>query len=98
MIKFIITTIFILLLIRLVAPFLIRFLIKLFIGKQLRKAASQFGGGFGTQSPFNAPNTPGDRQQKKAPNSNLNIDYIPEEKKERKDFRGGDYVEYEEVK
>lgn len=39
------------------------------------------------------------QSHRKAPNSNLNIDYIPGEKKEQSnDFRGGDYVDYEEVK
>lgn len=96
--KFILITFLILILLRWVAPFLIRWMIRLFIGKQMRKAASQFGGGFGQQSPFGNMHNPNPPQQKKAPNSNLNIDYIPEDKKERKDFRGGDYVEYEEVK
>lgn len=42
------------------------------------------------------------RQKYRQPaNGNVNIEYIPEEdKKERasKDFRGGEYVDYEEVK
>lgn len=37
--------------------------------------------------------------QRRAADSNLNIDYVPgEPKKDKKDFRGGDYVDYEEVK
>lgn len=43
-----------------------------------------------------------DRQRpesKKAPNSNLNIDHIPhKEKHHKKNFGGGEYVDYEEVK
>lgn len=42
------------------------------------------------------------RQKHRQPaNGNVNIDYIPEEdKKERasRDFKGGEYVDYEEVK
>jgi hypothetical protein len=41
---------------------------------------------------------------RKAPNSNLNIDYVPREEKnpgkkvdKNSEFRGGDYVDYEEV-
>ncbi|WP_421894027.1 DUF4834 family protein [Marinoscillum sp.] len=37
--------------------------------------------------------------RKRAAGSNLDIDYVPGERKnEKKDFRGGDYVDYEEVK
>jgi hypothetical protein len=32
-----------------------------------------------------------------APNSNVNIDYIPEDKS-KAEFKGGDYVDYEEVR
>lgn len=36
---------------------------------------------------------------KKAPNSNLNIEYVPKDGKEHNsNFEGGDYVDYEEVK
>lgn len=38
-------------------------------------------------------------QPHKAPNSNLNIDKIPvEPSKAKTDFRGGEYVDFEEVK
>ena len=38
--------------------------------------------------------------RKKAPNSNLNIDYSPKDGNDpkAKDYKGGDYVDYEEVK
>ncbi len=36
---------------------------------------------------------------KKAPNSNLNIEYVPKENRDHNsNFKGGDYVDYEEVK
>ncbi|MEQ8472124.1 MAG: DUF4834 family protein [Marinoscillum sp.] len=38
-------------------------------------------------------------QSKKAPGSNLNIDHIPQkDQKNQKDFNGGEYVDFEEVK
>ncbi|MDH5608149.1 MAG: hypothetical protein OEY56_01610 [Cyclobacteriaceae bacterium] len=39
------------------------------------------------------------QQQRKAKESNLNIDYVPgkNEGKNQKGFTGGDYVDYEEV-
>jgi hypothetical protein len=38
--------------------------------------------------------------RKKAKGSNLDIDYIPEDKNQSKSekFKGGDYIDYEEVK
>ncbi|MFH6984940.1 DUF4834 family protein [Marinoscillum sp. 108] len=37
--------------------------------------------------------------RRRAAGSNLDIDYVPGDRKnEKKDFRGGDYVDYEEVK
>ena len=29
---------------------------------------------------------------------NVNIDYVPKDKKDRKDFDGGEYVDYEELR
>lgn len=29
---------------------------------------------------------------------NVNVDSVPPKKKDRKDFKGGDYVDYEEIK
>ena len=42
----------------------------------------------------------GQTQRRRAPNSDLNIDYVPEdkEKKNKKGYGGGEYVDYEEVK
>ncbi len=38
--------------------------------------------------------------RRKAPNSNLNIDKSPEKERNKSgnDFKGGDYVDYEEIK
>lgn len=39
-------------------------------------------------------------QAKTPPNSNVKVDYVPKDKerKEKQDFKGGQYVDYEEVK
>lgn len=51
-------------------------------------------GGFG-RNQFNSTQY----QRRKAPNSNLNVDQAPGAKTEKKDdFKGGDYVDFEEVK
>ena len=90
MLKFLIVSFLIIMFLRLVAPFLLRWLVKFIFKKTIRNA------GFGApQHPF------GDSQnhQYKKPNGNVRVDYIPEEhQKQRKDFEGGQYVDYEEVK
>lgn len=39
-------------------------------------------------------------QRKRAKDSNVDIDYVPEDKKQNKtdNFKGGEYIDYEEVK
>lgn len=92
MIKYILTTILIIYLIRLVTPFLFRWLLALFVKKSIRN------GTFFNMNP--------NQQQRQHSNgssqhthtkSGVKIDYIPEQP-ERKDFNGGEYVDYEEVK
>ena len=41
-----------------------------------------------------------DRQQhnQRPKGGNVNIDYVPDDKKNRKNFDGGEYVDYEELK
>ncbi|HSI90738.1 MAG TPA: DUF4834 family protein [Adhaeribacter sp.] len=90
MFKFIITTILIILFIRLVAPVLLRWLITFFVKKHIRNGS--FGPG---QHPF------GQSQQHRyqKPAGEVKIDYIPEDKaKPNQDFKGGEYVDYEEIK
>jgi len=45
---------------------------------------------------------PNSRKYKQPTNGNVNIEYIPEEDKKKnksnRDFKGGEYVDYEEVK
>ena len=41
----------------------------------------------------------GQKKSRKVPNSNLNIDHVPSKSKNpSKDFDGGEYVDYEDVK
>jgi hypothetical protein len=71
-----------------VINFLFRILFTLSGGK--RTAYRNFNTGNYTQQT---------KQRRRAPNSDLNIDYVPEEEKKRKKgYKGGDYVDYEEVK
>ena len=77
-------------LLRLVAPFLLRWLVKFIFGRAIRNS------GFGApQHPF------GDSQQHRyqKPSGNVRVDYVPEDyQKTKKDFEGGQYVDYEEIK
>lgn len=51
------------------------------------------GGGASTHRQHN----PYTSQQRRQTKEGLHIDNIPKEEKKRKDFRGGDYVDYEEI-
>jgi hypothetical protein len=90
MIKFIFVTILIIFFIRLVAPFLFRWLLAFFVKKSIRNGTFFY-------SNMNRP------QQESRPNGNgrqqgnVKIDYVPEQP-DRKDFNGGQYVDYEEIK
>ena len=76
--------------IRLVAPFLLRFLINFFFKKAVRNSA--FGQAQQAQQAYQRP-------PQNQPTGKVKIDYIPEDQqKERKEFAGGEYVDYEEVK
>lgn len=58
-----------------------------FIGAQQSQQRNQYQGNYSNS------------QSRKAPDSNLNIDHIPhKDKKDPKDFKGGEYVDFEEVK
>ncbi|MEJ8758656.1 DUF4834 family protein [Pontibacter sp. H259] len=89
MYKFFFITILIILFLRLVAPFLFRFLLGMFIKKSMRN------GTFFTNMYQQRP------QPNQAPDSrrtgDVKIDYMPNQA-DKKDFRGGEYVDYEEVK
>lgn len=82
------------LVVRFVLPLLMRYLVVGFLQKQARRHAQQFGGApFGAAAPPPAgPETPGQ----------VHIDYVPptprQKKDEPKEFQGGEYVDFEEVK
>ncbi|WP_114782196.1 DUF4834 family protein [Botryobacter ruber] len=91
MIKFIFVTILIIFFIRLVAPFLLRWLLQAFVKKSIRNGTFFYG------------NTQQQRSQQEPRNGrakadgNVRIDYIPEQP-DKKGFDGGEYVDYEEIK
>ena len=39
-----------------------------------------------------------EKDKRRAPNSNLNVDNVPPKEKKKTDFKGGEYVDYEEIK
>ena len=39
-----------------------------------------------------------EKDTRKPPNSNVNVDDVPPKEKKKSDFKGGDYVDYEDVK
>ncbi len=94
MIKFIFITFVVIFLMRMVAPVLFRWLLGAFVKKQMRK-----GTFFHTnqqQPPFQQqPESNGQHQNRAT--GKVKIDYIPEQPGQ-KDFSGGEYVDYEEVK
>jgi hypothetical protein len=71
---------------------LIRFFLFALVFYFIYKTAMAFIRGlFGEDRPQEAPR----REARRPKGSNVNIDYVPGEPK---DFRGGEYVDYEEVK
>ena len=90
MIKFIFVTILIIFFIRLVAPFLFRWLLAFFVKKSLRNGTFFYSN---MNQPRPEPSAKNNGRQKEG----VKIDYIPEQP-DRKDFNGGQYVDYEEIK
>lgn len=88
MIKFLIIAVLVFLFFRLVAPALFRFLLGMFIKRSMRN------GTFFTN--MQQPQRPQPNGQGRA-KADIKIDYIPNQA-DRKDFQGGEYVDYEEVK
>lgn len=92
MIKFIFVSILIIFFIRLVAPVVFRWLLGMFIKKKMRNGSFFYTNMHQQQ-----------RQQQNGQSNNgraegkVKIDYIPEQP-DRKNFDGGEYVDYEEVK
>ncbi|WP_420576066.1 DUF4834 family protein [Ekhidna sp.] len=56
-------------------------------------------GGFNRQQHFGQSQSQYTRKSRKAPDSNLNIDNVPGNRSKKDgDYRGGEYVDFEEVK
>lgn len=72
-----------------------RWLLGMFIKKKMRNGAF-FNTNMNQQNQQQPPYS-NESQQNGKPKGNIKIDYIPEQP-ERKDFNGGQYVDYEEVK
>ncbi|GAB3200742.1 hypothetical protein ABID22_003527 [Pontibacter aydingkolensis] len=96
MIKFIFVTLLIIFFIRLVAPFLFRFLIGLFLKKSLRNGTFFYSNMKQQQQAYQDFHR-NNSQDKGRTKDGVKIDYVPDQK-DRKDFEGGQYVDYEEVK
>ncbi|MBD1398622.1 DUF4834 family protein [Pontibacter sp. JH31] len=90
MIKFIFVTLLVIFFIRLVAPFLFRWLLAFFVKKSLRN-------GTFFHSNMNRPQTEPRPNGHSRQQGGVKIDYVPEQP-DRKDFNGGQYVDYEEIK
>lgn len=97
MIKFIFTTLLIIFFIRMVAPVLFRWLLGMFIKKKMRSGTFFY-------TNMHQQRQRAEQQQHNGHNGSrrsgggVKIDYIPEQQRERKNFDGGEYVDYEEVK
>ena len=91
--KFLIILILLFLLFRLVLPHLLRWALKAFVKKSIRNGTFMHGSGSFTQS------RPGPQAQPE-PEGKVKVDYIPDNGSaaQSRDFRGGEYVDYEEVK
>jgi hypothetical protein len=86
MMTFLITFLIIFLLSRLVMPHLLRWAIKAFVKKTIRNGTFMNG-----SRPFT--------QSQPAPEGEVKVDYVPKNNPAKATgFRGGEYVEYEEVK
>jgi hypothetical protein len=94
--KYIITTILIIYLIRLVAPFLLRWLLALFVKKSIRNGSFFHSNMKQQQRQYQDFHQNNSQQNAKA-NGGVKIDYVPDQP-DSKDFKGGEYVDYEEVK
>ncbi|MCC9168020.1 DUF4834 family protein [Pontibacter harenae] len=95
MIKFIFTTLLIIFFIRMVAPWLLRWLLGAFIKKKMRNG-SFFYSNINQQHNQQQRHRSSNGQNGSA-KGDVKIDYIPEQPKSN-DFDGGEYIDYEEVK
>lgn len=97
MLKIILTTLAIIFLIRLVAPVLFRWLLSAFVKKGMRNGTFFTNGNINQQRRQQQSGNHSRNNSNGRSNGEVRIDYIPE-KPDRKEFNGGEYVDYEEVK
>ncbi|PJJ48677.1 DUF4834 domain-containing protein [Hymenobacter chitinivorans] len=98
MVKFLLILLIISLVFRFVLPVILRLLVGRFVQKQARRYGQQFGGG---ASPFEGAF--GGRPAAPTPppaGGNVRVDFVPpkQDKGTPRDFKGGEYVDFEEVK
>jgi hypothetical protein len=94
MVKFLLTVLIVSFIIRFLAPVLLRLFVSSFLKKQARRYAQPFEG-----NPFQAP-PPEPRPNGNAQPGQVRVDFVPPAAKPEtpKNFQGGEYVDYEEVK
>ncbi|AHJ95911.1 DUF4834 family protein [Hymenobacter swuensis] len=92
--KFLLVLLLLWLIMRYVLPLVIRLVVKHLLKKQARQFGQQFG-----SAPFATTGNSGARPSQAAPGE-VQVDYVPprEKPKKPKEFKGGDYVDFEEVK
>lgn len=95
MVKFLLTVLIVSFIIRFVAPVLLRLFVSSFLKKQARRYAQPFEG-----NPFQAPPTEARPNGSAQRPGQVRVDFVPPAAKpdKPKDFQGGEYVDYEEVK
>lgn len=89
---FLITVFILFLFFRLLGPYLLRWAVKAFIKKAVRKGTFMHASG---PMPGSEPVNPAQANAE----GEIKVDYVPQSKPAKdKEFRGGEYVEFEEVK
>lgn len=94
MVKFLLVLLILWLIMRYVMPVVLR----LVVGNLMKKQAQRFGQQFGG-APFTPPRPQAQRSGSAAPNE-VHVDYVPPRTKPQKskEFKGGEYVDFEELK
>ncbi|WP_022825369.1 DUF4834 family protein [Hymenobacter norwichensis] len=93
MVKFLLIFFLVSIILRFVLPVLMRWLVVAFVKKQTRRYGAQFGA-----NPFEAPRP--EPSHNGPTNGQVHVDYVPPKQKpaQPKEFKGGEYVDFEEVK
>ncbi|QJX47107.1 DUF4834 family protein [Hymenobacter taeanensis] len=94
------TFLFTLLVVFFIARFVLPVVLRIVVGNFIKKQARRYGQAAGG-SPFGSPFEPAQpRSNGNASTGEVHVDYVPPRQKPQppKDFKGGDYVDFEEVK